>query len=77
MSITIIDRNGHKDDVGPFEMELTAEERAELAKLPGLPHADAVDLLYSLDDDRPDPDMGEVAEAFDQFGEGASLEIRG
>ncbi len=71
----IVDSEGQQEDVGPFDVEVTAEERAALEDVSGGEYQATLDVLNALDDDRPDTGLREIAEAFEAFGGTAELEI--
>lgn len=77
MRITIVDAEGQQEDVGPFDVEVTAEERAALEGVSGSGYQAVLDVLNALDDDRPDTGLRKVSEAFEAFGDTAALEIEG
>ena len=75
MSITIVDAEGKLDDVGPFELEFSAEEREVLRGLAEKSYDEELDALHAMDDDRADPDMRALILAFEEFGPTAELEV--
>ena len=75
MSITIVDSEGQIEDVGPFELEFSAEEREVLRGLAEKSYDEALDALHAMDDDRSDPDMRALIRAFEEFGPTAELEV--
>ena len=75
MSITIVDSEGQMEDVGPFELEFSADERAILRGLAEKSYDEALDALHAMDDDRSDPDMSALIRAFEEFGPTAELEV--
>ena len=75
MDITIVDSEGQMEDVGPFELEFSADERATLRDLAGKSYDEALDALHEMDDDRADPDMRALIRAFEEFGPTAELEV--
>ncbi len=75
MSITIVDSEGQLEDVGPFELEFSAEEQEVLRGLAEKSYDEALDALHAMDDDRADPDMSALIRAFEEFGPTAELEV--
>lgn len=75
MSITIVDSEGQMEDVGPFELAFSAEERAILRGMAGKSYDEALDALHEMDDNRSDPDMRALIRAFEEFGPTAELEV--
>lgn len=75
MSITIVDSEGQMEDVGPFELEFSADEREVLRGLAEKSYDEALDELHEMDDNRPDPDMSALIRAFEEFGPTAELEV--
>ena len=77
MRITIVDSEGQQEDVGPFDVEVTAEERSALEDVASRGYQDVLDVLNELDEGRPDMGLHKIAEAFEGFGVTAELEIEG
>lgn len=77
MRITIVDAAGQQEDVGPFDVEVTDEERAALEGVSENGYQAVLDVLNDLDDGRPDMELRKLAEAFEAFGSTAALEIEG
>ena len=75
MSITIVDSEGQMEDVGPFELEFSAEEREVLRGLAEKSYDEVLDALHEMDDNRSDPDMSALIHAFEEFGPTAELEV--
>ena len=75
MDITIVDSEGQMEDVGPFELEFSAEEREVLRGLAEKSYDEALDALHEMDDNRADPDMSALIRAFEEFGPTAELEV--
>ena len=77
MRITIVDSEGQQEDVGPFDVEVTSEERAALEGVSGSGYQATLDVLNELDEGRPDMGLRNIAEAFEAFGSTATLEVEG
>ena len=75
MSITIVDSEGQLEDVGPFELEFSAEAQEVLRGLAEKSYDEALDALHEMDDNRADPDMSALSRAFEEFGPTAELEV--